>query len=104
MPEIVQLDSPEGSTKTVYTSAEIQEMYNNAFDSVNTINRFFDGDGSPEPLIPLPSVTEEKLRASQGHLETIIARGLWNDSPSYDITSFQTAIQRVNDHFNNSPE
>lgn len=104
MTEIIELDSPEGSTETVYTSAEIQKMYNNAFDSVNVINRFFDGDGSPEPLIPLPSVSEEKLRASQGHLETIIARGVWNDSPAYDITSFQTAIQRVTDHFNNSPQ
>jgi hypothetical protein len=104
MPEIVQLDSPEGSTKTVYTSTEIQEMYNNALHSVTTINRFFDGDGSPEPLISPPAVTEEKLRVSQGHLETVIARGLWNDSPSYDITPLQTAIQRVTDHFNNSPE
>jgi hypothetical protein len=104
MPEIVQSDSPEGSTETVYTSTEIQEMYNNAFHSVNNINRFFDGDGSPEPSIPLHSVTEEKLRASQGHLETVIARGLWNDSTSYDITPFQTAIQRVTAHFDNSPE
>lgn len=104
MPEIVQTDDSPSDTRVEYSKEEIEKMYNNAFHSVDVINRFFDGDGSPEPLIPQPPVPEEKLRASQGHLETIIAKGLWDDSPSYDITSFQTAVQRVTDHFNNSPE